>query len=121
MVPVIGASGAVASVLGAYVVTFPHAKVRTLVFLVVFVTIADLPALVVLGVWFLGQLLNATNTVGLGMNGGVAWWAHVGGFVAGMALMYLLNSVTGEASEQHVLAQPTDEYAGRRDDHYFTP
>lgn len=121
MVPVIGASGAVASVLGAYVVTFPHAKVRTLVFLVVFVTIADLPALVVLGVWFLGQLLNATNTVGLGMNGGVAWWAHVGGFVAGMALMYLLNSVTGEASEQHVVAQPTDEYAGRRDDHYFTP
>jgi membrane associated rhomboid family serine protease len=114
MVPVIGASGAVAAVLGAYVVTFPHAKVRTLVFLVVFVTIADLPALVVLGVWFLGQLLNATNTVRLGMTGGVAWWAHVGGFVAGMFLMYLLNSAGSLAHDQGADRE-------RADDRYFTP
>jgi len=121
MVPVIGASGAVAAVLGAYVVTFPHAKVRTLVFLVVFVTIADLPALVVLGVWFLGQLLNATQTVGLGMNGGVAWWAHVGGFLAGMILMYLLNSFTDRPPEEVAEGDRPAEFGVYRDDRSFVP
>lgn len=87
--PVIGASGAVAAVLGAYAVTFPTAKVRTLIF-VVLIFIVDIPALVVLGLWFLQQLLEAMNVLGLGMNGGVAWWAHVGGFIAGIALMPLL-------------------------------
>ncbi|MBX3411336.1 MAG: rhomboid family intramembrane serine protease [Pirellulales bacterium] len=116
MVPVIGASGAVASVLGAYVVTFPHAKVRTLVILIIFVTIADIPAIVVLGVWFLGQLLNATQTVELGMNGGVAWWAHVGGFLGGMIVMYLLDAGphephdgTGETDRQRELDLRQDD------------
>ena len=84
----IGASGAVAAVLGAYAVTFPHARVRTLVFLVVFVTLLDVPALVVLGVWFLGQLISAQQALGAAqLSGGVAWWAHVGGFIAGAILM----------------------------------
>jgi len=90
--PVIGASGAIACVLGAYAVTWPHARVRTLVFLLIFFTVVDLPALLVLGVWFLTQLLEATKQMDLNMGGGVAWWAHVGGFVAGLALMPIFRS-----------------------------
>jgi membrane associated rhomboid family serine protease len=98
--PVIGASGAVSAVLGAYAVTWPHARVKTLVFLVVFVTIIELPALLVLGFWFLMQLVEAVGLLRFGMRGGaviaepasVAWWAHVGGFVAGLLLMPLLGA-----------------------------
>lgn len=89
-VPVIGASGAVAAVLGAYAVTFPKARVKCLVFLIIFVTIIELPALVVLGIWFAGQLLDAMGSVHLGLDGGVAFWAHVGGFISGAVLMPLL-------------------------------
>lgn len=86
-VPVIGASGAVSAVLGAYAVTWPHAHIRTLVFLFVVVTTIRLPALLVLGFWFLQQLLEGYTSLNLGLDGGVAWWAHVGGFVAGAASM----------------------------------
>lgn len=99
MVPVVGASGAVAAVLGAYAVTWPHARIRTLVVLVVFVTVVELPALLFLGGWFLMQLLEGLQPQRFGMEGGVAWWAHVGGFIAGLLLMPLLS--TGEL--------PTDE------------
>jgi membrane associated rhomboid family serine protease len=88
--PVIGASGAVAAVLGAYAITWPWARVHTLVVLIVFITIIDLPALFVLGFWFLGQLLEAQNAMNFGVDGGVAWWAHVGGFIAGLAMMLVL-------------------------------
>lgn len=87
LVPVIGASGAVAAVLGAYAISWPWARVRSVLVLVVFITFIELPALVILGFWFLTQLLEATQQVNLGVNGGVAWWAHVGGFLAGMILM----------------------------------
>ena len=89
-VPAIGASGAIAGVLGAYLVLYPGARVRTLVFLF----IVDLPAVVFLGVWFLTQLLNGTAslTPGAGVAAaGVAWWAHVGGFVVGMGLCVLFR------------------------------
>lgn len=86
--PVIGASGAVAGVMGAYAVLYPFARVRTLVVIVILITTVDLPALVVLGFWFLGQLLSATGQLGMDLNGGVAFWAHVGGFVAGALLIY---------------------------------
>ena len=90
--PVIGASGAVAAVLGAYAITWPWARIDTFVFLFVFVTLIELPALFVLGLWFAGQVLEATRVLnpaetGLDYNTGVAWWAHVGGFVAGLLLM----------------------------------
>jgi len=88
-VPVIGASGAVAAVLGAYAVTWPWAKVSTLVILVVFITIIDVPALVVLGVWFAAQILESTRGEA---SAGVAWWAHIGGFAAGALLMPLLGA-----------------------------
>ncbi|MFZ5828948.1 MAG: rhomboid family intramembrane serine protease [Planctomycetota bacterium] len=93
-IPVIGASGAVAAVLGAYAITWPHARVHTLVVLVVFVTIIDLPALLVLGVWFGAQVLSGMQPVEAGEVAGVAWWAHVGGFLAGMILMPLLKATT---------------------------
>lgn len=80
--PMVGASGAISGVMGAYVLFYPGARVRTWIppFFVV-----DLPALVVLGYWFLTQLLLGTATVGL-TDGGVAYWAHIGGFVTGLAL-----------------------------------
>jgi membrane associated rhomboid family serine protease len=84
-VPLIGASGAVAGVLGGYLLLFPRARVVTLVFIILFVTIIELPALFFLGFWFLQQLafgyFDLTNPVGGG--GGVAYFAHIGGFVFG--------------------------------------
>lgn len=90
-VPVIGASGAVAAVLGAYAITYPWAKIRTFLFIVIFFTILDLPACVVLGFWFVCQVLEAQNVIPGNLNGGVAWWAHVGGFAAGAVMMPLLT------------------------------
>lgn len=83
--PVIGASGAVAAVLGAYAITWPWARVKTLVFLVIILTVIELPALVVLGFWFAGQILGAAASAGA--TSGVAWVAHIGGFMAGLLLM----------------------------------
>jgi len=94
-VPVVGASGAVSAVLGAYAVTFPRAEVRTLLFLGIFVTFIDVSAWVFLGGWFAIQLLEGSQAVRIGINGGVAWWAHVGGFVAGAVLMPLLDRRRG--------------------------
>lgn len=90
IIPTLGASGAVAAVLGAYLVTYPFARILTLVFIVFFITWIELPALVVLGIWFLTQFLNGTASLGASFAaGGVAWWAHVGGFVAGIVLVHL--------------------------------
>jgi len=88
-IPAIGASGAIAGVLGAYLVLFPRARVATLVFLGIFVRIANLPAVLVLGFWFVLQLLNGVLSVATFESGGVAWFAHIGGFVAGMLLVWL--------------------------------
>ena len=84
--PMVGASGAIAGVLGAYLVLYPYGRVLTLLWLFYFVRFVELPALVVLGLWFLIQLLSYTmNPFG----GGVAWMAHIGGFVAGALLVRL--------------------------------
>jgi hypothetical protein len=104
--PVIGASGAVAAVLGAYVVTWPFARIHSLVFLVVFFTVLELPALVVLGFWFLQQLIAARAIENRLATEGVAWWAHVGGFLAGMVLMQVLTF--GSTPPAH----PDDDYPG---------
>jgi membrane associated rhomboid family serine protease len=86
-VPMIGASGAIAGILGAYLVLFPTARVSTLIILVFYVRIMEVPALIVLGVWLLIQLLNA-GSMG---PGGVAWFAHLGGFLAGLILVALFR------------------------------
>jgi membrane associated rhomboid family serine protease len=85
-VPMVGASGAIAGILGAYALLYPRARVLTLVFLLIFVRIMYLPAVVLLGIWFLMQLLSAGSSAGAG----VAWWAHIGGFVVGVVLVRAL-------------------------------
>jgi membrane associated rhomboid family serine protease len=86
-VPMVGASGAIAGVLGAYYVKFPHARVRCLVFLFFFVTVVMLPASLVLLLWFLLQVWESLKPAAAGGGGGVAFFAHIGGFLAGWALI----------------------------------
>ena len=83
MIPVIGASGAIAGILGAYILFFPSAKVVTLVPLIFFFSIIRVPALVFLGFWFVSQLFSGLASIGA-TGGGVAWWAHIGGFIFGL-------------------------------------
>ena len=87
--PTLGASGAIAAVLGGYIVLYPRARILSLVIIIFFVTIIEVPAVFLLGFWFLEQLYfgsaNLTNPVGGG--GGVAYFAHVGGFLLGLALI----------------------------------
>jgi membrane associated rhomboid family serine protease len=98
--PVIGASGAVAVILGAYAVLYPLARVRTLVFIIIFFTVIDLPALAVLGLWFFAQLMHGFGAMqGLDFSGGVAWWAHIGGFLFGVLIMPILAMGTPEPGE----------------------
>jgi membrane associated rhomboid family serine protease len=88
-VPMIGASGAIAGVLGAYAVTFPRAHVLVLVPLGFFSQVLRLPALWVLGFWFVLQFIEGSLTSAQG--GGVAYWAHIGGFVAGVVLIFVMR------------------------------
>lgn len=83
-VPTVGASGAISGVMGAYLVLYPRVKVQTLFFLFVYVTVIALPAWVLLVQWFVIQVISGVGTMG-GEGAGVAFWAHVGGFVAGVA------------------------------------
>jgi membrane associated rhomboid family serine protease len=86
--PTLGASGAIAAVLGGYALLYPRARVVTLIFIIIFVTVIELPALLVLGLWFLLQLASASAQHG-DISGGVAYWAHIGGFLFGMLLIRL--------------------------------
>jgi membrane associated rhomboid family serine protease len=88
-IPMIGASGAVSGVLGAYLLLHPRASVKVLLFFGIIFWIANVPAILVLGIWFLGQLVNAA--LAPSDVPGVAFWAHIGGFVAGMALIPLFK------------------------------
>jgi len=89
--PVIGASGAIAGIMGGYFVLFPHSRILTLVPIFIFVQIVTIPAVWFLALWFLGQLLSGIVTSSVQTHGGVAWWAHVGGFAAGALLIFLLR------------------------------
>ena len=91
-VPCVGGSGAIAGVLGAYMITFPHARVVTIVPLFVFIQVMELPAMVVLGFWFVIQFFNGAATITASTSGaGVAWWAHIGGFAAGVIILYIMR------------------------------
>jgi membrane associated rhomboid family serine protease len=90
-IPSLGASGALAAVLGAYIVMFPRSKVRALVFLGFFVTITRVTAFVFLGLWFALQLFQGIGTLGGNQMGGVAYWAHIGGFVFGVVVGIFLR------------------------------
>ena len=93
-IPSLGASGAIAGVLAAYLVLFPLARVRTIIFIFIFFTIVTLPAIVLIGIWFLLQFFDgiaSLSTVQQGM-GGVAYVAHVGGFIAGLLITLVMRS-----------------------------
>ena len=89
--PAIGASGAIAGVLGGYLLLFPRARVLTVVFIIFFVTLLEIPAVIMLGIWFALQFVPAIGQVGTDAvsGGGVAYWAHVGGFAFGLAAIKL--------------------------------
>lgn len=84
LIPVIGASGAVSGVMGAYLILFPRAKVKTLVFIFFFITFIDIPASAFLVIWFIFQFFYAGG-------GNIAWLAHIGGFLVGLALIYIVK------------------------------
>lgn len=86
-IPLIGASGAIAGVLGAYLILYPRAKVLTLVFIFVFIQIVPIPAVVFLGLWFILQIISGAASLSAQNAQGVAFWAHAGGFIAGMLLV----------------------------------
>lgn len=88
-VPVIGASGAIAGVLGGYLISFPRSRVLALVPVFFFFTLMEVPAVIYLALWFVLQLFNGTLSLG-GVANPVAWWAHIGGFVSGMVLIKLM-------------------------------
>jgi len=93
-VPSIGASGAIAGVLGAYILLFPRARVTTLIPIFFFITVRELPAVFLLGVWFVLQFFSGVGSLGpRAETGGVAYFAHIGGFIAGMALIALFGGL----------------------------
>jgi rhomboid family protein len=100
--PTIGASGAIAGVLGAYALLFPQARVLTLIFIIFFVTLVEIPALILLAVWFILQFVPALGQVAVetGGGGGVAYFAHVGGFVFGLAVAGIILLTTGRPETQ---------------------
>lgn len=92
-IPMVGASGAIAGVLGAYVLMFPRARIITLIPIIFFFDIVELPAFIFLGIWFFMQIFSGVFSLGIGSDaGGVAWWAHIGGFTAGAILLPFLKA-----------------------------
>ena len=89
-IPTVGASGAIAGVLGAYAMAFPRARVLTLIPIFFFFQVVAIPALVLLGIWFVLQFISGTLSLGAG-SGGVAWWAHIAGFAFGFIVMGLMT------------------------------
>src|SRR4051812_33996318 len=99
VVPNLGASGAIAAVLGGYALLYPRARVVTLIFIIFFITLVELPALLVLGAWFVLQALDAASQpVG---GGGVAVWAHIGGFVFGLIAIKLFATRYDASYDRH--------------------
>jgi membrane associated rhomboid family serine protease len=100
-VPTVGASGAIAAVLGGYAILYPRARVITLVFIIIIFTVIELPALVVLGLWFLLQLLPAFSEPVGDSGGGVAYFAHIGGFVFGLLVIRFFADRIHKDYESH--------------------
>ncbi|MFY9175539.1 MAG: rhomboid family intramembrane serine protease [Peptococcia bacterium] len=88
-IPLVGASGAIAGVLGAYIITFPRARITSIIILIFIITVREIPAIFYLLIWFFINLYQGLTTSAAG--GGTAYWAHIGGFVAGIVLMKLLD------------------------------
>jgi membrane associated rhomboid family serine protease len=93
-VPTVGASGAIAGVMGAYLLQFPRANIRTLVFVFIFFTTVDIPAAFILVYWFITQIFSSYGSIAYTQvsDAGVAWFAHIGGFIAGMILIKTIGT-----------------------------
>ena len=90
-VPTIGASGAIAGVMGAYMVLFPKARIKTLLILGIFIQVVKIPAIIMLGYWILIQVLSVFAEFGSSIGSGIAWFAHIGGFIAGFFLIMVIK------------------------------
>jgi membrane associated rhomboid family serine protease len=112
-IPMVGASGAISGVMGAYVVLYPRVRVHMIVFLGFFITRIAVPAFLMLGYWFLIQLLGGLPTLG-DEKGGVAFWAHAGGFVAG-ALLIMLFRDPELVAKHRALARTVEHGLGYRE------
>ena len=88
-IPAVGASGAISGVLGAYFILFPRSRIVTLMPVFFFLTLVEIPAFFFIGVWFLFQLVKGAFSIIGGLQEGVAWWAHVGGFLTGVGLVFI--------------------------------
>ena len=93
-VPTLGASGAIAGVMGAYLIKFPHSRILTLIPIFFFFTTLELPAVLILVYWFVLQFFSGFGSIGYSQvsQGGVAWFAHIGGFIAGMILIKTMGT-----------------------------
>jgi membrane associated rhomboid family serine protease len=107
-VPAIGASGAISGVLGAYLFLHPRARIVTMVWILFFIRFVQIPAIVFLPIWFLLQLFSGVSSLNVteGAAGGVAWWAHIGGFVAGPVLLFVLGGRRRPKAEPERIRQP---------------
>jgi membrane associated rhomboid family serine protease len=104
--PMVGASGAISAIMGAYLLLYPRAKVRTVIFIIIFFTVLEVPAFLYLGYWFLLQLLGV---VGPSVGGGVAFWAHIGGFVAGLVLILFFRDPALVRAKRDKVVLPRDQ------------
>lgn len=93
-VPMIGASGAVAGVLGAYLILFPHSRIASLVPILFIFTIIEIPAVIFLLFWFASQLYSGLFAIQGSSGSGIAWWAHIGGFIFGVAMVFFFRTRT---------------------------
>ena len=112
VVPMVGASGAISGVMGAYLVLYPRARVDTLFFFFVFVRVVPLPAWLMLGYWMLIQIAGSATTAVAG-GGGVAYGAHIGGFVAGLLLVFLFRDPKLVDAKRHGRVLSREELRGR--------
>ena len=94
--PMVGASGAIAGVLGAYMIKFPKARVHVLAIFFIFFTTIVVPAQLVLGLWFLMQLSGGLGSLGFDTTGGIAWFAHIGGFIVGISTLRIFQTINIE-------------------------
>ncbi len=90
-IPIIGASGAISGVLGAYLIRYPRARIQVFIWLILIIKRVWVPAAYVLGIWFILQISNGLGALTFQQPGGVAWFAHIGGFLAGIALLFTLE------------------------------
>ena len=111
-IPTVGASGAIAGVMGAYFLCYPRARILTLIPIFIFPWLIEIPAFIFLGIWFVLQFLGAAGADGSA--GGIAWWAHVGGFLAGIALLKGFERIPTTG-----LSAPLETAAARKHSHHL--